>query len=546
MQLTMFRRLVCILLLAQACIAGSALLYAERAASGDHRPAVEVFSNLKKPLSEQDKVRLIEAVENYRFGEYSASIKVLASLRQRYPSNYDILSILALAYEESGDLDRAIAAFRGWVRVFPDDRDGMFGLGRALGEHGDHAASAEVFNGWAKRHAGDTEALILATQQFILAKQYATARRLTQRLLDTRKISPDALASAHYFRVYLALLEGNIREAEVEAGSVAAASVASPYTARAAKLIRQAREELNGLHGFISTGVYYTSNAALLAEPVRRNTLLSIGQAIDVADTAMQTDVALTYRRDNKLLSFGIENTNYMTRSDLNLLRQHLGFGWEYDQWTFMPRFEMAYFGARPLFQGGGLDVLWSSGDWNIRYSGLYRTYNSHFGINGALINLERFSGLSSDIQAQYTYRTEIYGHMSYLTAEMNAHDEATRGDAVHMKSDGYQQMGSLLSLRSSFDLAELSLAVSGHYRLYQSPDPSALAAGNFFRRRDRYVQIGSSLDFPSLLELPLVFSGYAYWQKNMSNYRQPLVLSINNIDSYRVWRVGGSLRWVF
>ncbi len=488
--------------------------------------------------SKQDQEAYLAAVEDYRFSDFEAAIAALSALHQRFPGNRGVSRYLALSYEESGKYDEALDVYRAWVAregmsLRQDMREVWLNYARVYDLAGKPQMAADILSQWLAVHPDDAQAAIIYGDMLVRRQKFDQAEQLWRRLLARPSLTPIHQASAHYYLALGAVSQGDYAAAREEAEASLKASPDGKY-APVAKELAEVRpvSRKPGLTGNVMLGEFYTSNVDLLPDVVQ----LAGGKK--KSDMFTEADLTLGYQGSRWRFGYALNSIWHAKRKDFDLLVHSTFLDWDYASFVISPRFEYVSLNQQRLYYGGGLDVSWLNAGWLVRYQGRYREFSRRFGTLNS--DLRRLGGFSNELNLsrQFAWHDVHYVLSTYI------HQESTKGDATHNKTDDYTQLGLNVTADSEWKQADIGVFAHGYWRGYAKADQTILVTGAD-KRRDYYMQVGAHAAYRPFgtSENRIVVQGH--WQKNFSNYKDPLVV-VQFGKEYTEWQAGVSWQYLW
>ncbi|MDQ6951639.1 MAG: tetratricopeptide repeat protein [Mariprofundales bacterium] len=510
-----------------------------------------------KAMTTEDRSKLVSATEDFNFQDYDAAIPQLRTLYQRYPTNHEVLRTFARALNESGQAQAAIPLFQSWIKHYPEDRKAYISLAGALSKTKNTDAASQILQSWIKVHPNDANARISLINILIRStktQQHDQAQAQAFAIVQNPATHPATLSAAYYYLAYIALQQGDSDTAQKKASASIKASATSTYAKRSQALITRmqaARAKTEGTHASISVGSYYTNNASSLPEKLRQTPTLRSDPTKPAGDSALQTAIHLGYQKSAWGIAYDMNSTVYQDRIDLNLMMQRASVSWTKGHFSIAPRYENVRFGKNFLYQGGGVDITWLLGKkLMLYYGGAFKIFSKKLGSGANAPNLGRLNGISHDMMAQYALPG--FTPTGRFSLGVTLHEEDTRGDPSYNKSDSYRQLGASVGWLKQIPLPRTSvkihssLTLQGYYRGYLHTNPVVLPTGSQIKRKDRFMQYSYRLSAKPFKSLPMTWSGYWQWQRNLSNYNSRLIRDLNSVGEFTEWRLGGAIQWTF
>lgn len=480
-------------------------------------------------LNESDNGEFLRAVEDYRFGDFDPAIKTFEKLNASYPDHPELIRYLALSYEESRQYEPSLKYYRQWISIEKGSRDAHLGQARVLTHLKRYDDGAALLSRWLKGHGDDVEATMQYGNLLLLDKKYNESKKQWSYMLSHYDLSQSYQAAAHYYLAHIAYLQQDVDELERRLNAAVEADPDGQYAEAAENLRKQGKPvKRDGFFGRAELGGYYSSNVKLLPD------IVSTGSAR--GDYFTQLGVMLEYRFSNYSVGYSGTYSSYRNEKDYNLNLQSGFLQWRKEAWHITPRYEYASLGGEYLYQAGGADIGWLLKDLYLSYSFRAKEFSGSYGFTAA--NLKRLGGISNTVAAQYVLKSD----WDVFTFGIDLHDEATKGDATHAKSDSYRQVGGTISYQRRSGAWSRGLNVRGYYRLYHAPDTAILLTGSEMRM-DKFFRVGGHVQYNISDRQGIQLK--AHWQDNKSNYEAPIV-SGPFIKSYSEWQAGVNWRYAW
>lgn len=489
-------------------------------------------------MSREDHERLLQAVEDYRFSDYQHAIDALNALRARYPENTDVLRYLALAYAESGRDADAVSVYRSWAalegnRLTTDQRELWLGYARALEKNGQPEMALDILKQWLAVHADDHDASVRYGDLLHRQQQMEQAEKVWRSLLQRPDLAPVHQAAAHYYLAVEALNRRDYTLARDEARKAVMADGEGPYAAGARQLmdVRPSARKA-GWTGNILIGEFYTSNVELLPD------IVNPSGGKKKSDMFTEADLTLGYQGTNWRIGYALNSSWHRKRRDFDLVVHSGILDWDVSNWTISPRAEWVMLNKQQLYIGVGLDLSWANADWLARYQGRYRRFSTSFGTLAS--DLSRLGGQSHELNLS---RQFIRRNHTFIVGA-HVHQELTKGDLTHRKSDDYTQLGLNAGYNGAWKYLDMGADVMGYWRRYAKPDVTILVT-NLERRKDYYFYIGGHLGWRPFGEANNRIVVQGHWQRNTSNYKAPLVVPQFG-KQFTEWQAGVSWQYLW
>jgi len=489
-------------------------------------------------LSQPERERFLEAVEDYRFSDFDAAITALEALRAIHPDDEDVLKYLALCYAESGRHAKAAEVYRHWAalkqnRMSPDTREIWMGYARSLRSAGQTDQAMDVLRQWLAVHPRDHEASILYGDMLTRVKRIEEARKVWQAMLRQPELMPVHQAAAHYYLALGALQQRDYSATRDEAAKALQADKEGPYAAAASQLIEvRPTARKAGWTGNVLVGEFYTSNVELLPD------IVNPSGGKKKSDSFTEADLTLGYQGENWRIGYALNSIWHGSRRDYDLVVHSGILDWDVSNWTISPRAEWVVLNKQQLFIGMGLDLSWTNADWLFRYQGRYRQFSKTFGTPSS--DLSRLGGQSHELNLS---RQFVRGDHTFVLGA-HVHKELTKGDLTHNKSDDYLQAGFNAGYDAGWKHWDAGADVMAYWRKYARPDVTILVTA-LEARRDYYLGVGGHVGWRPFGEANNRIVLQGHWQRNASNYKAPLVVAQFG-KQFTEWQAGVSWQYLW
>ncbi len=473
-----------------------------------------------------DSAALLRAIEDYRFQDYDKAITALEALHTASPSNVEVLQYLAYAYEESGRFKNADRTYAHWRKLSKVARDAWVRGASVLGKLGRDDDATELLDAWLTGHSDDLEARKALGTSLVKMRQNTRAQSVWRQVLDDASASATDGVEAHYYLAILAYRAQESEKAEAHAKQVINQDRNGAYGKAARQLLASSGERRQGFSGHADVGGYYTSNVALLPD------VITLQPGEKRQDYAIQANLNLKYKQPAYTLSYYLQSDLHQNNKKFDLVAQIASVSVQLSDFTVAPVIEYIMLGRQKLYAAEGVNIQWGRDAWEIRYRIRAKQFNHSYG--DLKVDLGRLGGVSNTFDVQYHWQLQKENRLS-LGGEI--HDEVTKGDATHPKSDSFRQITLSVGYMGQVNpKLMLGADLRTHYRKYRNSDTSILSTGEV--RKDTFARLGLGMVYQPFEQQAHHVLLNASWQKNYSNYEAPLLVSTLS-KSYQEWRFG-------
>ncbi|MDQ6989406.1 MAG: tetratricopeptide repeat protein [Mariprofundaceae bacterium] len=490
------------------------------------------LSEDKKRMKTNDRIVLLQAIEDIQMGDVRQAHGLLKELFEDYPQEPRLLRHLSLANEELGLIEDAASAYALWRRVEEEERLAWLGSARVLVKMQQIQAAADVLGTWVKAHPEDLESMRSHAKLLMKLNRDSEAEKAWWTLLNAVGVTPLMQAEAYYHLATLAFTEGNASQVRRFVDQCLTVDPEGMY----AQMARDLRE-MNlvfypeGFGGSAAAGVYYTSNVEMLPDTLQ-------SQQADTSDVFSKVDMTLAWRLSQVMLGYTLNSKWYVERDDYNAMSQSGFVNYSSGQFSSELHLDYVLLGDVMLYAGGGLDFSWGSKGWIAAYGVLLKQYNTSYGFKG--IDYSYLDSVNHGVQLSKRLRMKDFGMLSLsLTAET----EQAAGYANGVDAASYQQFGAGAVWSYNHDALGVTLAASMYQRQYQEVDSSVLAT---VTREDIYQRYAADVAWKMSDKSKHALIGHVLWQRNDSNYVFPTVFATSQDKDFTEWETGLAWQYVW
>ncbi|MDQ6955265.1 MAG: hypothetical protein Q9M20_07460, partial [Mariprofundaceae bacterium] len=290
-------------------------------------------------LTPSDQKLLHEAIEDFRFSDFSTAIPKLEVLHQRYPAHAGIVEHLGSSYASTGRPDDALSLYGQWLEIISNNHEisarfAWLGMANALLKLKQDNSAMSSLQQWVSYHPDDAVASIMYGSLLVRKQQYAESEKIWDRILEAAKTSEKDKAAVHYFKALNAYVRGDFDKQKFHASESLRIESEGPYVELSQKLLEARPTRQLGLSARLGLASFFTSNVDLVPD----FKVLAVGKK--KSDVVTQVDVSLNYNVPSFMVGYVFNEGFHANRVEFDLAYHSLYGMWSKEGWFISPRYE--------------------------------------------------------------------------------------------------------------------------------------------------------------------------------------------------------------